>query len=259
MARTIPKSSSSVDDVMRQMRAMQSHDGDYRASRTWGLIYNAGPEVDRMLHECVDLTLKENALNPLVFPSLKEMQRDVVAIAADLFHGGEEAGGAMTSGGTESIFMAVKAARDKARAERGIAKGKLVIPRTAHPAFVKAAHLLDIEYVHVPTREDLRTEMQRAREQNREAIAALLTEEQRTKFEDARATRQLRQTRRGQVWVIGTDGKPAAINVVTGMTDGTVTEILRGELKEGQPVIIGSAAAPGGSAGGSSRGPRFGF
>ena len=63
----------------------------------------------------------------------------------------------MTSGGTESIFMAVKTARDKARAERGIKKGKLVIPRTSHPAFIKAAHLLDIDWVHVPLREDLRT------------------------------------------------------------------------------------------------------
>ena len=114
-------------------------------------------EVDRLLHEVADHTLKENALNPLVFPSLREMQRDVVSIAADLFHGGEDVGGAMTSGGTESIFMAVKTARDKARAERGVKRGTLVIPRTAHPAFVKAAHLLDIEYVHVPTREDLRT------------------------------------------------------------------------------------------------------
>lgn len=155
--RTLPKTSSTVEDVMRDMRAMQTHDGDYRASRTWGLIYNAGPEVDRVLHEAVDHTLKENALNPIVFPSLREMQRDVVSVAADLFHGGEDVGGAMTSGGTESIFMAVKTARDKARAERGITNGKLIIPRTAHPAFVKAAHLLDIEYVHVPTREGLRT------------------------------------------------------------------------------------------------------
>lgn len=157
MARTMPRTSSTVEAVMGELRAMQGHDGDYRASRTWGLIYNAGPEVDRLLHEVADHTLKENALNPLVFPSLKEMQRDVVSIAADLLHGGEDCGGSMTSGGTESIFMAVKTARDKARAERGIKRGTLLIPRTAHPAFVKAAHLLDIDYVHVPTREDLRT------------------------------------------------------------------------------------------------------
>ena len=107
MTRTLPKSSSNVDDVMRDLRAMQTHDGNYRASRLWGLIYNAGPEVDRMLHEAVDLTLKENALNPTALPSLKDMQRDVVSIAADILNGGDDCGGAMTSGGTESIFMTV--------------------------------------------------------------------------------------------------------------------------------------------------------
>jgi glutamate/tyrosine decarboxylase-like PLP-dependent enzyme len=157
MAKTLPKTSSGVDDVMRDMRAMQSHDGNYRGSRTWGLIYNAGPDVDAILHAAVDHTLKENALNPLVFPSLREMQRDVVAISSSLMHGGEDCGGSMTSGGTESIFMAVKTARDRARAERGVRQGKIVIPRTAHPAFVKAAELLGTEWVHVPLREDLRT------------------------------------------------------------------------------------------------------
>jgi glutamate/tyrosine decarboxylase-like PLP-dependent enzyme len=169
VAKTLPRTSSTVDEVMRQMRALQGHDGDYRGSRTWGLIYNAGPEVDAMLHAAVDHTLKENALNPLVFPSLREMQRDIVAIAADLFNGGEDCGGAVTSGGTESIFMAVKTARDKARAERGVAKGRLVIPRTAHPAFIKAAHLLDMEWVHAPLREDLRM--------HAEDMAPLLDEE----------------------------------------------------------------------------------
>ena len=85
------------------------------------------------------------------------MQRDVVAISASILNGGDDVGGAMTSGGTESIFMAVKTARDRARAERGIDRGRMIIPRTAHPAFVKAAHLLDIEWVHMPLGDDLRT------------------------------------------------------------------------------------------------------
>ena len=67
----------------------------------------------------------------------------------------------MTSGGTESIFMAVKTARDKARAERGIERGRLIVPRTAHPAFVKAAHLLDVEWVQMPLGDDLRTHAER--------------------------------------------------------------------------------------------------
>ncbi len=155
--RTLPKRGSTLDDVMAQLRAMQVDDADYHNARTWALIYNAGPEVDALLQAAAGHTLLENALNPFVFPSLREMQREVVAIVNDLLHGDEGTGGTMTSGGTESIFMAVKTARDKARPERGIARGRIVVPRTAHPAFAKAAHLLDLEFTQMPLGADLRT------------------------------------------------------------------------------------------------------
>jgi sphinganine-1-phosphate aldolase len=167
--RTLPKRGSTLDEVMARLRALQGRDGDYHNARTWGLIYNAGPEVDAVLQAAGGHVLLENALNPFVFPSLKEMQRDIVAVAADLMHGGEDCGGTMTSGGTESIFMAVKTARDKARAERGIRRGRIVVPRTAHPAFNKAAHLLDLEEVRMPLGEDLRTRA--------EDLAPLLTDD----------------------------------------------------------------------------------
>src|SRR5690606_24784975 len=73
--------------------------------------------------------------------------------------------------------------------------------------------------------EELRAEMRREREQRREAIAALLTAGQRERYLEARDARQSRQTRRGQVWVIGADGKPAPVEVVTGISDGAMTEI----------------------------------
>ncbi len=153
----LPTQGSTLEAVMDRLRSLQVNDGDYHNARTWGLIYNAGPEVDAVVQAAGGHVLLENALNPLVFPSLRVMQRDVVAMAAGILNGGDDVGGAMTSGGTESIFMAVKTARDRARAERGIDHGRLIIPRTAHPAFIKAAHLLDVEWVHMPLGEDLRT------------------------------------------------------------------------------------------------------
>lgn len=155
--RRLPERGSSVDDVMAKLRAMQVDDADYHNARTWSLIYNAGPEVDTLLQAAAGHVLLENALNPFVFPSLREMQRDVVSMVNDLLHGDDESGGAMTSGGTESIFMAVKTARDKARAERSIDKGRILVPKTAHPAFAKAAHLLDLEFAQMPLGADLRT------------------------------------------------------------------------------------------------------
>ncbi len=155
--KTIPPRGSTIDDVMSRLKAMQASDGDYHNARTWGLIYNAGPDVDAVLQAAGSHVMLENALNPFVFPSLKEMQRDVVSMTAGLLHGGDDVGGSMTSGGTESIFMAVKTARDLARAERGIKRGRIILPRTAHPAFVKAAHLLDVEMTQLALGDDLRT------------------------------------------------------------------------------------------------------
>src|SRR3989304_429105 len=153
----LPEQGSSLEDVMDRLRSMQVHDADYHNARTWSLIYNAGADVDSMLQAAGGHVLLENALNPFVFPSLKEILRDVGAVVNDLLHGGDDTGGAMPSGGTESIFMGVKTARDRMRAERGIEKGRIIVPRTAHPAFAKAAHLLDLEWVQLPLGDDLRT------------------------------------------------------------------------------------------------------
>lgn len=154
----LPKHGSSLEDVMARLKAMQVNDADYHNARTWGLVYHGGPEVDAVLQAAGGHVLLENALNPFVFPSLKEMQREITHMAAGMLNGADEAGGVMTSGGTESNFLAVKTARDKARAEKGIRNGKMIIPRTAHPSFEKAAEWLDVEYEFMPFGDDLRTQ-----------------------------------------------------------------------------------------------------
>ena len=65
----------------------------------------------------------------------------------------------MTSGGTESILMAVKTARDRARAEKGIERPEMVVPRSAHPAFAKAALYLGLEFKPIPLDGDYRADV----------------------------------------------------------------------------------------------------
>ena len=59
--------------------------------------------------------MHENALNPLVFPSLRQFEVETVAMVANMLHGDGNCVGSITSGGTESILMAVKTYRDRAR------------------------------------------------------------------------------------------------------------------------------------------------
>lgn len=63
----------------------------------------------------------------------------------------------MTSGGTESIIMACKAYRDFGKNERGIKKGVIIVPRSAHPAFDKAASYFGIRIIHIDLNPDTYT------------------------------------------------------------------------------------------------------
>jgi glutamate/tyrosine decarboxylase-like PLP-dependent enzyme len=91
----------------------------------------------------------------MAFPSLARMEREVVEMALSLLHGPEGATGAITSGGTDSITMAIKTARDFARATKGLTRqGNIVLPVSAHPAFDKAAHLMDLEIRRIPLKDD---------------------------------------------------------------------------------------------------------
>jgi glutamate/tyrosine decarboxylase-like PLP-dependent enzyme len=155
----LPKQGLSRDDVLARMRERKQQDADWRGARTFSLIYPAGEDVDEMLHDAGNLYLYENALNPFRFPSLREMEVEVVEMTASLLHAPESAGGCMTSGGTESIIMAVKAARERARAERDVTEPNMVIPVTAHPAFAKAASYLGIELRLAPIGADLRADV----------------------------------------------------------------------------------------------------
>ena len=155
----LPEQGASRADVIARMRERKTADADWRGGRTWSLIYPAGEDVDLLLREANEVYVYENALNPFRFPSLRTMEDEVVAITTDLLHAGEEAGGAMTSGGTESILMAVKTARDRAHAERGIEAPQLLAPVTAHPAFAKAALYLGLELVQIPIDADFRADL----------------------------------------------------------------------------------------------------
>ena len=95
--------------------------------------------------------LPVNGLDPTTFTSVAELESRIVAFARDVLHGDEGTVGSVTSGGTESCMLAVKSARDLWRATHGATeRPTLVLPTTAHPAFHKAAHYLDLDVLAVP-------------------------------------------------------------------------------------------------------------
>lgn len=128
--------------VLDELRQRQTADLPVTGGTTLAYVYDSGlAEVDRAAREAVAAYAGSNGLDPTAFPSLLAMENDVVGFAADLVSAPDSAVGSVTSGGTESVLLAVQAARD---ARPDIARPRMVLPATAHAAFHKAAHYFGV-------------------------------------------------------------------------------------------------------------------
>jgi glutamate/tyrosine decarboxylase-like PLP-dependent enzyme len=156
---TLPREGLTQGEIVETLTAMRAGDARWQDGKTFGMVYDAGPEVHAVVEAVAQLFLHDNALNTQAFPSLARIQSDVVRITADLLHGDAGVAGFMTSGGTESILCAVKAARERGREERGITEPEMVVAASAHAAFHKAAHYFGIRLHKVPVREDWRADV----------------------------------------------------------------------------------------------------
>lgn len=130
----------------------QSADGRdvWRGGRVSGAVYHGGDKLTEIIADSIHRFLVTNPLHPDVFPGLRKMEAEVVAMVLSMFNAPADGAGTTTSGGTESILMACKAMRDWGRAERGIKHAEIVLPVSAHVAFDKAAHYFGMVIRRIP-------------------------------------------------------------------------------------------------------------
>jgi len=163
----LPATGVSPASVLDALERLRGHDARWRDGRTFSLVYYGGDELLTLLHDAYGKFFSENALNPMAFPSLRRMETEVLSMVAHLLGDGE-AVGSMTTGGTESILLAVKTARDFAATVRGVTAPEMVVPETVHPAFHKAAHYFGVRARVIPVGPDFRADVP--------AMAAAITE-----------------------------------------------------------------------------------
>ena len=162
---TLPPQKSSAANVLARMRAARDDDARWRDGKVFSLVYFADDEILQLTRDAYALFFSENGLNPMAFPSLKKFEADVIAMTASLLGGDDETVGNLKTGGTESILMAVKTAREWGRAKRpGVAAPEMILPASAHPAFDKAAHYFDVKAIRVPVARDLRADVNAMRD-----------------------------------------------------------------------------------------------
>ena len=155
---------SRAQEVMAQVASIGNADLRWKEGRAFSLAYYAGPEVQAVADQAYAMYGSTNGLNADAFPSLKKFQADVVATVNRWVHGDETSAGFMTSGGTESILLAVKAARERGRREFGITQPNVVLPTSAHAAFEKACYYFGLESRRVPVRADWRADVEATRQ-----------------------------------------------------------------------------------------------
>jgi sphinganine-1-phosphate aldolase len=148
MIDALPAQGVPAEQVLSELRALRAIDLPTHGGRLFAYVYDpAVSGLDELAQSAYALSSHVNGLDPTAFPSLLATENALVGAAAKVLDGGPGVVGSVTSGGTESLILAVKAARD---AHPEIDRPRLVIPVTAHAAFAKAAHYLKVELDLVP-------------------------------------------------------------------------------------------------------------
>jgi len=167
---TIPAKGRPWAELKNELEDAKKDDFKWEEGRLALYFYYLDEEVKRVQQEAYTTYWTENAMGKKAFFSMQKLEGEVLDMGLALHHAPESAHATFTSGGSESIFLAMKTARDWARKTKGITEPNIVIPRTAHPAFDRSAVFLGIESIRVPTtRSDRRadaTELQKQFNEN---------------------------------------------------------------------------------------------
>ncbi|KAF2497786.1 sphingosine-1-phosphate lyase-like protein [Lophium mytilinum] len=142
----LPTEGWSEDRVRAALQTMEDMEHTrWEDGRVSGAVYHGGDSLRRLQTEAFGKFTVSNPIHPDVFPGVRKMEAEVVAMVLSLFNAPEGAAGVTTSGGTESILMACLSARQKAFVERGVTEPEMILPETAHTAFRKAAEYFKIK------------------------------------------------------------------------------------------------------------------
>jgi len=161
--RDFPEQGLSRDEIIKQVKDMAERENTvWEAGKCSGTMYAGDHAHYEFLNQVFGEYSHVNSIQRDMCLSMNRFESDILAMTLDMLHGeavpkhhpGESACGAIGFGGTESILNAMLVYRDKAREEKGITAPEIIIPDTAHAAFVKAGHLFNMKVIKAPVNEE---------------------------------------------------------------------------------------------------------
>ena len=155
-----PATKSEWMELRNRLVDLKKNDTDWIHGKVSAYNYKMTEELDDIIRDAYQLYFGENALGSKVFPSVATLEQEVIDYGLTLFGCPDGGAGIFTSGGTESVLLCVKGAREWARRTRPEVENPTVVaPETAHPSFNKAAYLLGLTVHRVPMRSDFRADV----------------------------------------------------------------------------------------------------
>ena len=161
----IPATGRSHEEVLREMESMREmEESHWKDGFISGAVYHGDQKHIDFLNQVYAINSQSNPLHADVWPSATKFEAEIVAMTGNMLGGaGQDVCGTLSSGGTESIMLAMKTYRDWAREKKGIIKPEMIVPITAHAAFDKASQYFNIKTIHVPVDENFRADVEAVR------------------------------------------------------------------------------------------------
>jgi len=164
----LPVQGKPRSQVLQEVRSMSEIEADrWTDGHVSGAVYHGDPEHVAFLNAVYAAHSQSNPLHADVWPSTTKFEAEIVAMTAAMLGAtaaaqtdpSDEVCGTVTSGGTESILLAMKTYREWGRAEKGIVDGEIIAPTTAHAAFDKAAGYFGMRLRRIPVGPDFRADV----------------------------------------------------------------------------------------------------
>lgn len=165
----IPAKGRERDDILAELEGIKSlEDGGWKEGHASGCVYHGADDHVEFLTKVYAINSQSNPLHADLWPSIMKFESEIVSMTANMLGAGQsgaepgtpqEICGVVSSGGTESILLAMKTYRDYARDKKGVTEPQMIVPTTAHAAFDKAAEYFGIDIVHIPVADDFRADV----------------------------------------------------------------------------------------------------
>ncbi|MCP3922775.1 MAG: aminotransferase class V-fold PLP-dependent enzyme [Desulfobacterales bacterium] len=151
---TLPLEGRSREDILREMEELnKKEESKWKEGYVSGAVYHGDKEHINFLNKVYAISSQSNPLHSDLWPSASKYEAEIISMTSDMLgarYSESDICGCVTSGGTESILLAMKTYRDYAEDKKGIKKPEMIVPVTAHAAFDKASEYFKIKMRHIP-------------------------------------------------------------------------------------------------------------